>query len=73
MVELLIQMHRGFDIWDDRASGTVDATVDQAIEELLRHAARGDDHRLFLDGKLVATAFRPHGRRGRTKLVRHDG
>ena len=30
-------------------------------------------HRAFIDGVLIAEAQRPHGRRGKVRMVRHDG
>jgi hypothetical protein len=54
-----------------RQEGAVDVTAD-ALAGMLPGYAIQYPHRAFIDGNLVAEARRPHGRRGKAVLVRHD-
>lgn len=70
MANVRIEMDRGMG-WEIRQEGVVDVTAD-ALADLLPGYAIQYPHRAFIDGALIAEAHRPHGRRGKAVLVRHD-
>ena len=71
MAQVKIEMDRGFG-WETRQEG--DAAVDVAdLVAMLPSYAIQYPHRAFLDGALIATAERPCGRRGKVRMVHHDG
>lgn len=69
MAHIKIEMDRGTG-WETRQDGHADVTADALADMLPRYAIQYD-HRAFLDGVLVATATRPHGRRGKPRIIRH--
>lgn len=68
MADVRIEMDRGAG-WELRSEGTADVTVDQVVGELTRYAT-SYPHRAIVDGVVVAEALRPHGFRGKARLVR---
>lgn len=70
MAHIRIEMDRG-EGWEVRQEGAVDVTA-AAMADMLPAYAIQYPHRVFLDGALVAEALRPHGLRGKVRLVRHD-
>lgn len=70
MAQVRIEMDRG-NGWEVRQEGAVDITAD-ALAGMLAAYAIQFPHRAFLNGNLVASATRPHGLRGKVRLVRHD-
>ena len=71
MASVRIEMDRGLG-WELRGEGEADADADRLATEVAAYAIQYP-HRAFLDGRLIATAERPFGRRGKMRLVRHDG
>jgi hypothetical protein len=69
MVYIKIEMDRGT-AWETRQEGLCDVTADQLVAKLPDYAIQYS-HRAFLDGVLIAEALRPHGLRGKVRLVRH--
>jgi hypothetical protein len=69
MAHVVIEMNRG-DGWEVRQEGDVDVTA-AALADMLPAYAISYPHRAFIDGTLVAEALRPHGLRGKVRLVRH--
>lgn len=70
MAHVVIEMDRGMG-WEVRQEGAVDVTAADLAGMLPAYAIQYP-HRAFLDGALIATATRPHGKRGKAVLVRHD-
>lgn len=70
MAQVRIEMDRGAG-WEVRQEGAIDVTAD-ALADMLPAYAIQYPHRAFIDGNLVASATRPHGLRGKVRLVRHD-
>jgi hypothetical protein len=71
MAHLVIEMDRGMG-WEVRQEGDVAGMTAEHLVAQLPHYAIQYPHRAFIDGVLVAEAQRPHGRRGKARLVRHD-
>jgi hypothetical protein len=69
MAHVVIEMDRGAG-WETRQEGDADVTAEALVEMLPAYAIRYA-HRAFLDGALIAEALRPHGTRGKVRLVRH--
>lgn len=65
-----IEMNRGLG-WEVRQEGEMPITADQVAAMLPAYAIQYP-HRASLNGILIATAERPHGRRGVVRMVRHD-
>jgi hypothetical protein len=57
--------------WETRQDGDAAITAEDLAAMLPSYAIQYP-HRAFIDGNLVAEAQRPHGRRGKVLLVRHD-
>jgi len=70
MAQVRIEMDRGAG-WEVRQEGVADVTAD-ALADMLPSYAIQYPHRAFLNGDLVATATRPHGQRGKVRMLRHD-
>ncbi len=70
MAHVVIEMDRGAG-WETRQEGAIAITADQLAAQMPHYAIQYP-HRAFLDGALIAEAQRPHGRRGKVVLVRHD-
>lgn len=70
MANIRIEMDRG-EGWEVRQEGDADVTA-EALANMLPGYAIQYPHRAFIDGTLVAEALRPHGLRGKPRLVRHD-
>jgi hypothetical protein len=70
MADIRIEMDRGMG-WEVRQEGAADVTAD-ALADMLPAYAIQYPHRAFIDGSMVAEAQRPHGRRGKVRVVRHD-
>ena len=70
MAHVKIEMDRGAG-WETRNEGDITITADQLAAQMPHYAIQYA-HRAFLDGALIAEAQRPHGRRGKAVLVRHD-
>jgi hypothetical protein len=71
MAHVVIEMDRGAG-WEVRQQGEVaDMTANHLVAQLPHYAIQYP-HRAFLDGALIAEAQRPHGRRGKVRVVRHD-
>lgn len=70
MAQVRIEMDRG-DGWEVRQEGAVDLTAEALADMLPRYAIQYP-HRAFIDGRLIAEALRPHGLRGKVRLVRHS-
>ena len=70
MAQIRIVMDRGMG-WETRQEGAADVTA-EALADILPRYAMQYPHRAFLDGALIAEAQRPHGRRGKVRMVRHD-
>lgn len=70
MAQVRVEMDRG-EGWEIRQEGECDVTAD-ALAAMLPAYAIQYPHRAFLNGNLVASATRPHGLRGKARLVRHD-
>lgn len=70
MAHVVIEMDRGMG-WEVRQEGESPVTADD-LANLLPSYAIQYPHRAFIAGNLVAEAQRPHGRRGKVLVVRHD-
>jgi hypothetical protein len=70
MAQIRIEMDRGMG-WEVRQEGAADITADALVAMLPGYAIQYA-HRAFIDGVLIAEAQRPHGVRGKARLVRHD-
>ena len=70
MTTVRIEMDRG-NGWETRQEGAVAITAEDLANMLPAYAIQYP-HRAFIDGVLIAEARRPHGRRGKVVLVRHD-
>lgn len=70
MASIRIEMDRG-NGWEVRQEGETTVTADDLTAMLPRYAIQYP-HRAFIDGVLIAEAQRPHGTRGKVRLVRHD-
>lgn len=70
MAHVVIEMDRGWG-WEVRQEGDIEITADRLASFLPSYSIQYP-HRAFLDGALVAEARRPHGRRGKAVVVRHD-
>lgn len=70
MAHIVIEMDRGCG-WETRQEGDIAITADQLAAQMPHYAIQYP-HRAFFDGALIAEAKRPHGRRGKVVLVRHD-
>lgn len=68
VAHIRIEMDRG-NGWELRSEGDAEATVEQVIAQLPGYAS-SYPHRAIVDGAVVAEAQRPHGLRGKVKLVR---
>lgn len=55
--------------WRVRGEGEIEATTEQVAADVMAGAIQYPQ-RGYLDGVLVAEAQRPHGRRGKARLVR---
>lgn len=71
MSKIRIEMDRGAG-WETRQEGECQITAEDLANMLPSYAIQYP-HRAFVDGALVVEAQRPHGRRGKVVLVRHDG
>lgn len=71
MAHVVIETDRGMG-WEVRQAGAIDFITASELATYLRALAIQYPHRAFLDGILVAEARRPHGRRGKVLVVRHD-
>lgn len=69
MANIRIEMDRG-EGWETRQEGSCDVTANDLANMLPSYAIQYP-HRAFLDGALIAEALRPHGLRGKVRLVRH--
>ncbi len=69
MAQIRIEMDRGMG-WEVRQEGAADVTADALAASLPSYAIQYA-HRAFIDGVLIAEAQRPHGARGKARLVRH--
>lgn len=70
MAQVRIEMDRGTG-WEVRQEGVADVTADALAGTLAAYAIQYP-HRAFIDGALIAEAQRPHGLRGKVRMVRHD-
>jgi hypothetical protein len=70
MTTVRIEMDRG-NGWEIRQEGEIAVTAADLANMLPGYAIQYP-HRAFIDGALVVEAQRPHGRRGKVVLVRHD-
>lgn len=69
MAHVKIEMDRG-NGWEIRQEGDADVSPGE-LSDLLPRYAISYPHRAFIDGVLIAEALRPHGLRGKVRLVRH--
>ena len=69
MAQIKIEVDRGCG-WQVRQEGDADLTADDLAATLMALSIQYP-HRAYLDGVLVAEAQRPHGARGKAKMVRH--
>jgi len=67
MAHVRIEMDRGKG-WEVRQEGDMNLTAEELIRLLPDYCIQYS-HRVFLDGKLIATGERPYGRRGKTRIV----
>lgn len=70
MAQVRVEMDRG-NGWEVRQEGEIAVTAEDLANMLPGYAIQYP-HRAFIDGALVVEAQRPHGRRGKVVLVRHD-
>ena len=68
MANIRIEMDRGAG-WEVRQEGSAEGVTARDLVDYLPAFAIQYPHRAFLDGVLVAEAQRPHGRRGKTRIV----
>ncbi len=70
MASIRIEMDRG-NGWEVRQEGDANVTADDLALRAISYSI-SYPHRFFLDGALIASSTRPHGLRGKARLVRHD-